>query len=274
MSTIRQELLQSAVKFLKDSQVKSKPLQKRIAFLEYKGLTSDEIEEALIIANDEDITSDVQEVFLSQPNKTSVSEQITYTQSSIPRIDWKDYVIAAALVGGIGYVIASIAKNYIVSFLGALTSDDLEHEKQLFSDQFTTTTASLDVLKFDTQIIKKSLKEQSFEVNKILEILDNVLRDLKYYEERKDIELGNLKEDMDSIRDLIPKLLEESEDSQEQLLTSLQQELKLLKSLVILRALPTQTNSSQIVETLASSLSINTNMSTNSGAISNRSSIP
>ncbi|CAG8497838.1 940_t:CDS:2, partial [Racocetra fulgida] len=233
-----------------------------------------EIEEALRIANYEDITSDVQEVFLSQPNKNSFSEQITYTQSSIPRIDWKDYAIAAVLIGGIGYAITSVAKNYITSFLGALTSDDLEHDKQLFSDQFTTTIANLDVLKFDTQIIKKSLKEQSFEVTKILKILDNVLRDLKSYEEREDIELENLKEDMDSIRNLIPKLLEESEDSQEKLFTSLQQELKLLKSLAIRRVLPTQATGSQVVETLASPLSINTNMmSTNSGAISDRSSI-
>ncbi|CAG8625636.1 13248_t:CDS:2, partial [Dentiscutata heterogama] len=276
MSAIRPELFQSAVKFLKDSQVKSKPLQKRIAFLEYKGLTSDEIEEALRVANDGDISedfsedfSDVQGMFLSQPNEIFVSEQMNFTQPPlIQRFDWKDYFIAAVLISSIGYAIADVAKEYFVSFLEILTTDSLEQDRQSFSDQLTTTTEILDVMKFDTQIIKKSIKEQSFEVTNILEILDNVLKDLKCYEENRDIELGTLKEDMDSIRDLIPKLLEESKNFQEQSFTNLQKELKSLKSLANRRG-------SQIIEALDSSLSTITNMMpTNSESSSNRSSIP
>ncbi|CAG8750799.1 28630_t:CDS:2 [Dentiscutata erythropus] len=272
MSAIRPELFQSAVKFLKDSQVKSKPLQKRIAFLEYKGLTSDEIEEALWVANDGDISedfSDVQGMFLSQPNEIFVPEQMNFIQPPpIQRLDWKDYFIAAVLISSIGYAMADVAKEYFVSFLGILTTDSLEQDRQSFSDQLTTPTEILDVMKFDTQIIKKSIKEQSFEVTNILEILDNVLRDLKCYEEKRDIELGTLKEDMDSIRDLIPKLLEESQNFQEQSFANLQKELKLLKSLASRKG-------SQIIEALDSSLSTITNMmSTNSESSSNRSPIP
>ncbi|RIB27025.1 peroxisomal membrane anchor protein conserved region-domain-containing protein [Gigaspora rosea] len=269
MSAIRPELFQSAVKFLKDSRVKSKPLQKRIEFLEYKGLTPDEIEEALKAANDGDITNDFNDL-QGMFNEIFISERMTFTKlpPPIPRFDWKDYFIAATLISGIGYAIADIAKEYIVSFLGTLTTDGLEHDKQSFSNQLTTTTEILDVMKFDTQIIKKSIKEQSFEVKKILEMLDNVLSDLKYYEGKKDIELETLKEDMDSIRDLIPKLFKESEDCQEQSFINLKRELKLLKSLASRKG-------SQIFKSFDSPLSIITNMiPTNSGANSGSPSTP
>ncbi|KAF0532748.1 Peroxisomal membrane anchor protein [Gigaspora margarita] len=270
MSAIRPELFQSAVKFLKNSQVKSKPLQKRIKFLEYKGLTSDEIKEALKAANDEDITNDfndLQGIF----NEIFVTERMTFTKPPpIPRFDWKDYFIAAALISGIGYAIADIAKEYIVSFLGTLTTEGLDNDKQSFSNQLTNTTEILDVMKFDTQIIKKNIKEQSFEVKKILKTLDNVLGDLKYYEGKKDKELEILKEDMDSIRDLIPKLFEEAEDCQEQSFIDLQQELKLLKSLASRKG-----SQKKIFKSLDSPLSIITNMTpTNSGANSGSPSTP
>ncbi|CAJ0847533.1 3038_t:CDS:2 [Entrophospora sp. SA101] len=77
MSQIRTELITPAVNFLKDPKVQSSPLQKRVAFLESKGLTSEEIEEAL-------------------------------KQAKAGQIDWRDYFIAAVLIGGIGYAIKAI----------------------------------------------------------------------------------------------------------------------------------------------------------------------
>lgn len=51
LSNIRTDLIETAVKFLKDPQVQSAPLSKRLAFLEKKGLTAEEIDLALLKVN-------------------------------------------------------------------------------------------------------------------------------------------------------------------------------------------------------------------------------
>ena len=51
MGEKREDIIQSAVKFLKDPKVASSPLAKKIAFLESKGLSSEEIEEAVSRSN-------------------------------------------------------------------------------------------------------------------------------------------------------------------------------------------------------------------------------
>lgn len=112
MSTSRQSLINSAVNFLKDPNVQSSPLQKRVAFLESKGLTSEEIEEALRKAKG-DISTKTTEVALPQPNQVNVppnGQPVVMQPPPVPRMDWKDYFIAAVLVGGIGYAIVVVAK--------------------------------------------------------------------------------------------------------------------------------------------------------------------
>lgn len=51
ITPIRHDLIETAVKFLKDPQVQSASLSKRLAFLEKKGLTAEEIELALLKAS-------------------------------------------------------------------------------------------------------------------------------------------------------------------------------------------------------------------------------
>ena len=44
---MREDLIQTAVRFLQDEKVASSPLAKRVSFLESKGLSQAEIEEAM-----------------------------------------------------------------------------------------------------------------------------------------------------------------------------------------------------------------------------------
>ncbi len=114
MSTIRQELVQSAVNFLKDPQVQNSPLQKRVAFLESKGLSSDEIEEALRQVKS-DSPSVVPPVL---PPRTQGAGQVVIAQPPpVPRMDWRDFFIAAVFIGGIGYAIVAVAKVTLIFFL-------------------------------------------------------------------------------------------------------------------------------------------------------------
>jgi|SRR3954471_13845679 peroxin-14 len=105
MTANRQELVQSAIKFLKDPQVQNSTLQKRVAFLESKGLSSDEIEEALRQVKDGS-SSVAPPTTPSPPNQGMVIAQ----PPPVPRMDWRDYFIAAIFIGGIGYAIVAVAK--------------------------------------------------------------------------------------------------------------------------------------------------------------------
>jgi peroxin-14 len=103
MST-RQDLVRSAVNFLRDPKVQASPLQKRVAFLESKGLTSEEIEAALREAK-EGVSS-------SPPPSLPAGQQPMLVQQppTVPRLDWRDYFVAAVLIGGIGFAIATVVK--------------------------------------------------------------------------------------------------------------------------------------------------------------------
>ncbi|CAG8459802.1 1985_t:CDS:2 [Scutellospora calospora] len=233
MSTPRQGLIASAVNFLKDPNVQKSALQKRVAFLESKGLTSDEIEEALKRAKNEESTA-VSEI-IPQNDQTNVPQSgktMIMQPPPVPRMDWRDYFIAAVFIGGIGYAIVAIAKKYIVPLLRVPTADELNRDKQLLTDQFTTASDTLDTVKLDIQLVKKGIEEQSLKVRESLEKLDNMLKNIQDNEIKKEAELRNIKGDIDTIRDLIPKLLEKTKESQTQSLIELQQELKSLKSLL------------------------------------------
>ena len=116
MTIPREDLVQSAVKFLKDPAVQNSSLQKRIAFLESKGLTSEEIEEAL--RQSKGVAPNAGAVILNQPPPPPPPPgQVTLVQPPpVPRMDWRDYFIAAVLIGGIGYAIAVVAKVSELSF--------------------------------------------------------------------------------------------------------------------------------------------------------------
>ncbi|CAG8499454.1 2708_t:CDS:2 [Acaulospora colombiana] len=232
--SVRQDLVKSAVNFLKDPQVQNSPLQKRVAFLESKGLTTNEIEEAIRQVKDggnNELSAAV--VGLSQAPVQPVPTQVALAPPPpVPRLDWRDFFIGAVLIGGIGYAIVEVAKKYIGPLLRTPTADELERDKQFLSDQFTITSETLDIVKADTKVARKNIDEQSSRIKETLETLDSLLKDMKVQEGKRDNDLKNLKEDVDAIRNLIPKLIERSKESQAQSLTELQSELKSLKSLL------------------------------------------
>ncbi|CAG8571809.1 25013_t:CDS:2 [Cetraspora pellucida] len=193
MSTSRQSLITSAVNFLKDPNVQSSPLQKRVAFLESKGLTSEEIEEALKKSKGDDISTNASEVALPKHNQANVQssgQPIVIQPPPVPRMDWKDYFIAAVFIGGIGYAIVAVTKKYITPLLRLPTADELDRDKQLLTDQFTTASETLDTAKLDIQLVKKSIEEQSFKL-------------LEKTKESQSQSLSDLQQELKSLKSLL-----------------------------------------------------------------------
>ncbi|CAG8651511.1 12309_t:CDS:2 [Ambispora leptoticha] len=219
MASIREETVNSAVNFLKDPKVQKSTLQARVSFLESKGLTSEEIEEALRRA------------------KGGAPSNATTVAPSQP--------IQGATPG----------QNYLLPLLKTPTANELENDKQALSDQFTFTSERLDLVKTDTNIVRRSIEETSLGVKEALESLDTVLKDLKQQEIKRDTDIKSLQEEIKTIHELIPKILEKSKDSQNQALAELQNELKSLKSLIINRRTAQTTSSIGEIAATGSSFS-------------------
>ncbi|CAG8542254.1 12169_t:CDS:2 [Ambispora gerdemannii] len=252
MASIREESVLGAVNFLKDPKVQKSTLQSRVSFLESKGLTSEEIEEALRRVKGGD-PFNATTVAPPQPIQGVNPGQVIYAQPPAPppaKSDWRDYFIAAVLFGGIGYAIGAVVKKYLLPLLKTPTANELESDKQALSDQFTFTSERLDSVKTDANIVRRNIEETSLSVKEALESLDTVLKDLKQQEIKRDIDIKSLQEEVKTIHELIPKILEKSKDSQNQALADLQTELKSLRSLIINR--PNLTTSFPNVTTGAS----------------------
>lgn len=129
MSTSRANLIQSAVNFLRDPTVQNAPLQKRVSFLESKGLTSEEIEDALKQAKGGATASQTEgsqaaAVTAAAPPGQQVVHAVP---PPVPRMDWRDYFIAAVIIGGVGWAVIAVIKasNFTLSRNTHLSSSSL-----------------------------------------------------------------------------------------------------------------------------------------------------
>jgi peroxin-14 len=86
------------------------------------------------------------------------------------------------------------------------TANELERDKQALNDQFTAASETLGIVKSDTQIAKKTIEEQAYRVKESLETLDKMMNDIKQQEIKREADMKLLKEEVDAIRELIPKV--------------------------------------------------------------------
>ncbi|KAJ1844199.1 peroxisomal membrane protein pex14, partial [Coemansia sp. RSA 486] len=174
---LREDIIESAVRFLSDPKVQSSTLAKKISFLETKGLTNPEIEDALARAKNaqQGGANSAGEAAQQQHQlqQTGVASPVSaapgygYAQQMAPptppprpHLDWKDYFIAAVVAGGLGYGLYMFAKKYIKPLL--MVRDDnerLEQEKKLLVEQNDFTRKQLEVLTDSTTRILETISQ-------------------------------------------------------------------------------------------------------------------
>lgn len=122
----RQQLVASAVRFLKDPKVQAAALTKKVAFLEKKGLTSTEIQEALATAaapGSAGLAAENATTLSATPATPATSMMPTaggINMVNLPpppppppppaKLTWKDYFIAAVVIGGVSYGFLALFK--------------------------------------------------------------------------------------------------------------------------------------------------------------------
>ncbi|KAL4928418.1 putative peroxisomal membrane anchor protein (Pex14) [Aspergillus undulatus] len=246
---VREELISSAVTFLQDPSVASAPIEKRISFLQSKNLTKEEIDVALARAGEDPsvaaATSSSAQGYQSPPQQVVYRPPPPPPQGygyppyaqwqpppEPPKRDWRDWFIMATVMGGVGYGLYFVAKRYITPLIAPPTPPQLEQDKQNVDEQFSRAFALIEQLSADTAALKSAEETRTEKLDATLRDVETLVADLKTTSRRRDDETRRINDEVNALKDAIPKALEGAREGNENRLRELGTELKSLKTLL------------------------------------------
>ncbi|ORX45435.1 hypothetical protein BCR36DRAFT_333314 [Piromyces finnis] len=231
---LRENLVSSATSFLKDPKVQKAPLAKRVAFLESKGLTQEEIKEALSRADGNGAQSNAVVAAGGAPQLPS-NPYMQIVQPPPKYLGWKDYFIGTAIIGGVSYALYKALKKYLPDLLQIPSTKDLQNNNEQLTKQLDIASEALNSSKIETQTAIKLMDEQGEKIKSFMDTLTKSLNSLKEADEKRDEEIRTIKNDLENVKTLIPKIIEKSKETNDSVLQDLQNEIKSLKSLIVNR---------------------------------------
>ncbi|KDQ11606.1 hypothetical protein BOTBODRAFT_57362 [Botryobasidium botryosum FD-172 SS1] len=250
----RHDLIRNAISFLTDPKTQSYPMTQRISFLESKGLTGAEIEDVLrqaavmnSTANPSSRASSVASTASSSnygthipsygppPSYGNMGYMMQHPPPAVPQRDWRDYFIMAVVSGGVMFGVVSLARKYLVPFMRPPAQTAYESDASALAAQFDAAEALLKEIQESTTASREAAEEQKAQVDAAIAGVEKAVEDIKEGERRAQQELAELKDEVESVKDLLPKMLEKNKEHQNAALAELQQELKSLKALLLTR---------------------------------------
>lgn len=230
--TDRRELIRNAVSFLSDFTTQQAPIAQRVQFLEAKGLSGPEIEEAMKQA--------ASQTALSQPQNHFQSPYSTYGPAPYPSYpsqqwDWRDYFITAVISGSVAYGAVSLFKKYLQPYLIPPAATAYEQDRDGLTAQFDAAEALLKEIQSETEAVKSAVYEQNERVDKVTKDVESVVVEMREGESKTRDEMREIRDEVENIREMLPKMIEKNKETQKESLSELQQELKSLKALLLSR---------------------------------------
>ncbi|KAJ9060018.1 peroxisomal membrane protein pex14 [Entomophthora muscae] len=236
-SDVREELIVSAVSFLRDPKVQKSTLNKKVAFLESKGLTAFEIQTALSRSSAKQPAG--RENFLDDSLLESNEQHSNFLQT--PQIvqessTWKDYFITSIVFGAVGYSVYGLTQTFIAPLLTWPSDEDLELERKRLDDQFEKAFDAIETVRKETQTVVEAVYSQNTTIEKTLAGLAEAIETLKEQDQTRLVDVDKLWSEMEAVKKMIPEAFNKSRDSQSSLLEDLQNEIRSLKALIGRRA--------------------------------------
>ncbi|EGF83083.1 hypothetical protein BATDEDRAFT_85742 [Batrachochytrium dendrobatidis JAM81] len=266
-SVSREDLIASAVKFLRDPKVQSAPLAKRIAFLETKGLTSGEIETALFratsttagangpslppkdlavqSADGHSSNNDYYAQVVQQQQMMLLQQQ---HQMGLQRLQqqwtWKDYALGGIGVAGLVYGVFLLSEKYIKPLINFPTASSIKTDTDKIEAQLETTSKSVDLVRVQTLDVIKAIESNADDLQKSLVGMAEVIKGLEEADEKRGSQIEQIDQEIGTLKAMIFKMTERTKDQQDEMLTDLQNELKSLKSLLLNRRIASNSGGS------------------------------
>lgn len=254
---MNEELINSAVSFLKDPQVGGSPLTKKVEFLESKGLNQEEIEEALKRANDNSTTtsssSSSSSVASSNLSNTTSSpsyqlqqQQQVYSQPPIdyynvvpppvPEKSWKDYFIMATATAGVTYGLYQVVTRYLIPSIIPPSQSSIDKDKETINEEFMKIDKILDQLTFEQEEIKHANETKLSEIDTVIENVNDFLNKYNKDKLKFDDDLRLMKLEIDNLNNSIEKNMHLTKENINDELGEISQELQSLKNLIKARS--------------------------------------
>lgn len=230
---MNEELISSAVTFLKDPNVVSSPLAKKVEFLESKGLNQVEIEEALKRAN-----SDVASIPQTAPASTApvqVQAPIDYYNAAPPQLpdrSWKDYFIMATATVGVTYGLYQVVNRYLIPSILPAKQSSIDQDKERINEEFIKIDKLLEVLESDQREIKEQNESKLKEIDVVIDNVNDFLTKYNKDKLKFDDDLRLMKLELDNLRNSIEKNMSLTKDNIKDELEEIGEEITSLKNLI------------------------------------------
>lgn len=241
---MNEELLSSAVSFLKDPGVASSPLNKKIEFLQSKGLNEQEIEEAMKRANNPDEQTQTtksppmtyQSAILASQGHQIQQAPLPYDYYAmapqVPERSWKDYFIMATATAGATYGLYQVISRYLLPSIIPPGQSRVDEDKEKIDQEFIKIDKVLEQMALEQKEIKDANEAKLKEID---EVISNVNDFLSRYNKDKikfDDDLRLMKLEVDSLQNAIEKNLKLTKENMHSELEDLVDELSSLKNLI------------------------------------------
>lgn len=142
----------------------------------------------------------------------------------------------ATVVGGVSYGLYELGKRYVYPNVAPPTPEKLEQDKKSIEDQFDRAFTLVEQLAKDTESLKNAEKERTEKLDTAIADLETVMTDLKASNRRREDDANRIRDEVQSLKDAIPKALENQKSLTDNRLREINSELTSLKTLVSQRS--------------------------------------
>lgn len=240
---MNEELINTAVSFLKDPKVGSSPLNKKVEFLEAKGLSQEEIEEALRRANGQSSTenngSNVAPSSSYQPMQANYQQPPIDYYNVVPQVpdrSWKDYFIMATATAGVTYGLYQVFTKYLVPSILPPTQKSIDDDKEKVNEEFLKIDKLLEQMSVEQEEIKTSNENKLKEIDVMIENVNDFLSKFNKDKLKFDDDLRLMKLEVDNLRNTVEKNMSATKENLKDELHEIVEELSSLKNLIKTRA--------------------------------------
>ncbi|THH06819.1 hypothetical protein EW145_g3828 [Phellinidium pouzarii] len=126
-------------------------------------------------------------------------------------------------------------QKFLMPHLRPPTSTAYESDRDSLTEQFNAAEALLKEIQTETAAVRQAVEDQNLKVEQTTQDVDACVKEMREGETKARDEMREIREEVNSIREMLPKMIEKNKESQTQSLSELQQELKSLKALLLSR---------------------------------------
>ncbi|KAJ3099190.1 peroxisomal membrane protein pex14 [Phlyctochytrium planicorne] len=151
------------------------------------------------------------------------------------QMTWKDYTLGAIGVAAVGYGLFELGKRYVAPYLIWPTEAKLAADQKKIEEQLSAATAAVKEAREGAELLVKDVEGQSAKIGSALDNLRDLVKEIQQADEKRDAEIKSIKSDVDTIRDMLPKIIEKAKEAQGNAMNDLHNEVKSLKNLLLNR---------------------------------------